>query len=110
MGRGNPRDSRKEQAWRRTIREWRRSGLNVRAFCAARGLAEASLYAWRRELVKRDAENAGFVPVQVVAVAPAPDAALVVTLDGGRTIRVSPGFDATTLRQLLAVLEARPLC
>ena len=30
------------------------------------------------------------------------------SLADGRTVRVAPGFDAATLRQLLAVLEGRP--
>jgi hypothetical protein len=33
-----------------------------------------------------------------------------VVLRGGRTVRVGPGFDAATLRQLLAVLEEAPPC
>jgi transposase len=109
MAQGKARDLRKEREWRRRIREWRRSGLSVRAFCAGHSLAQPSFYAWRRELAKRDAESAAFVSVEVVADAPAADA-LEVVLDGGRTIRVVAGFDAATLRQLLAVLEERPPC
>lgn len=111
MAQGNPRDPRKEREWRQRIREWRQSGLTVRAFCARRGLAQPSFYAWRRELAKRDGESPAFVPVQVVGqtdvVANAP---LEVVLDGGRTIRVAAGFNAATLRQLLVVLEEQPRC
>src|SRR5438105_5324124 len=103
MAQGNPRDPRKEREWRGRIREWRQSGLSVRIYCARRGLAQPSFYAWRRELAKRDAAKAAFVPVRVVAEpAVGLDAALQVVLDGGRTIRVAAGFDPTTLRQLLA--------
>ena len=50
-----------------------------------------------------------YVPVQVVADAVSPQSsALEVVLTDGRTVRVAPGFDAATLRQLLAVLEGRP--
>jgi hypothetical protein len=50
-----------------------------------------------------------FVPVQVVADAARTQAgALEVVLTDGRMVRVAPGFDAATLRQLLAVLEGRP--
>src|SRR5262245_55434470 len=109
MVHGRPRDDRKAQQWRRWINEWRRSGLSVQAFCAQRGLARPSFYAWRRTLQQRAAATAAFVPVQVVADAvPAQASALEVVLADGRTVRVAPGFDAATLRQLLAVLERRP--
>jgi transposase-like protein len=110
MAPGRARDEGKERQWRRRIDQWRVSGLSVRAFCARHGLATASFYNWRRELQRRAAaEQPAFVPVQVVADAvPAQDSALEVVLAGGRTVRVAPGFDAVTLRQLLAVLEGRP--
>ena len=109
MAHGRARDERKERQWRRWIGEWQTSGLSVRAFCQRRGLTVASFYAWRRALQRRAAEKATFVPVQVL-----PDAvqtqtsALEVLLPDGRTVRVAPGFDAATLRRLLAVLEGRP--
>jgi transposase len=109
MAHGRARDEEKERQWRRWIGEWQASGLSVRAFCQRRGLTVASFYAWRRVLQRRAAEKAAFVPVQVVADAvPIQASALEVVLTDGRTVRVSPGFDAATLRQLLAVLEARP--
>jgi hypothetical protein len=109
MAHGRARDERKERQWRRWIGEWRASGLSARAFCERRGLTVASLYAWRRVLRRRAAEKAAFVPVQVVADAvPAQASALEAVLADGRTVRVTPGFDAATLRQLLAVLEGRP--
>lgn len=110
MAKGNARDLQKERQWRQWLREWRSSGGSVREFCARRGLAEASFYGWRRELAKRDGARAAFVPVHVVAEAAPPARVLEVVLSGGRTVRVSPGFDAATLRQVLAVLEERPPC
>jgi hypothetical protein len=109
MAHGRARDEQKEQQWRRWIGEWRASGLRVRAFCERSGLALPTFYAWRRTLERRAREKAAFVPVQVVADA-VPDraSALEVVLSDGRTVRVAPGFDAATLRQLLAVLEGRP--
>jgi hypothetical protein len=83
----------------------------VRAFCARHGLASASFYPWRRVLERRAAGQATFVPVQVVADAvPAHSSALEVLLVDGRTVRVAPGFDAATLRRLLAVLEGGGPC
>jgi hypothetical protein len=109
MAHGRPRDERKAQQWRLWINEWQRSGLSVQAFCARRGLAAPSFYAWRRTLQQRAAAPTAFVPVQVVADAVSPQAsALEVVLSEGRTVRIAPGFDAATLRQLLAVLEGRP--
>jgi transposase len=109
MAHGRARDERKERQWRRWIGEWQASGLSGRAFCQRRGLTVASFYAWRRVLQRRAAEKAAFVPVQVVADAvPTQASALEVVLADGRTVRVAPGFDAATLRQLLAVLEGWP--
>ena len=109
MAHGRARDERKERQWRRWIDQWRVSGLSVRAFCERRRLTVASFYAWRRVLQRRDAEKAAFVPVQVVADAvPTQSGALEVVLTDGRAVRVAPGFDAATLRQLLDVLEGRP--
>jgi hypothetical protein len=109
MAHGRARDEQKERLWRRWIDQWRVSGLSVRAFCARHGLATASFYNWRRVLQRRADDQVVFAPVQVVAgVVPTPTSALEVVLTDGRTVRVAPGFDATTLRQLLAVLEGRP--
>jgi len=54
MGR---RDPRRERFWRGVLARQRKSGLSVRAFCAAHGLAETALYAWRRILRDRDCEE-----------------------------------------------------
>jgi hypothetical protein len=106
---GKPRDARKERQWRQWIAAWQASGLSVRVFCARHGLAEPSFYAWRKKLTRWDAAAPAFVPVQVV-----PDetgaGGVTVVLAGGRTVRVSPGFDAATLQRVVAVLEEGALC
>ena|ERR1700674_1344169 len=112
MTTGKPRDERKEQHWRQRLRDWQASGLSVRAFCARRGLNQPSFYAWRRELQRRDSAKPLFVPVRLRAddlSAPVTHA-LEVLLASGRRLRVAPGFDAATLRQLLAVLEEGVPC
>jgi|HubBroStandDraft_2_1064218.scaffolds.fasta_scaffold393086_1 transposase len=112
MATGRPRDEHKEQYWRQHVRDWQDSGLSIRSYCARRGLSQPSFYAWRRELHCRDCEQPLFVPIRPLAedqpatVGPA----LEVFLASGRRIRVAPGFDAATLRQLLAVLEEEPRC
>jgi transposase len=112
MAIGKPRDPRKEQHWRQHIRDWQRSGLSIRDFCARRGLSQPSFYAWRSELQRRDSEQPLFVPIRPLAddLCPSSIPALEVFLAGGRRIRVAPGFDAATLRQLLVVLEEGPPC
>lgn len=110
MAPGRMRDEKKERQWRGRFAQWRASGLSVQGFCARHGLATSSFYHWRRLLEQREAEEpAAFLPVQVVADAvPARASALEVVLTDGRTVRVSAGFDAATLRQLLTVLEGLP--
>jgi transposase len=111
MAPGRGPDEQKERQWRRWISQWQTSGLSVRAFCARHGLCTASFYNWRRVLERRATERPAFVPVHLVADTPAPQAtALELVLGDGRALRVAPGFDATTLRRLLAVLEGEGPC
>lgn len=110
MSRGSPRDPHKERQWRRWIDQWRVSGLSVSAFCARHRLPTARFYAWRRRLQRRTAEQPPFLPVQVVPDTPASArGTLEVVLADRSVVRIPPGFDPATLRQLLAVLrEDRP--
>jgi transposase len=111
MAPGRARDERKERQWQRWISQWQTSGLSVRAFCAKHGLADASFYRWRRVLERRATEQPAFVPVQIVADTCPPQAsALELVLADGRAVRVAPGFDETTLRRLLAVLQEGGPC
>jgi hypothetical protein len=57
MSTANYRDVAKERFWRRIVRQWRESGLSVRAFCAQQGLAEPNSYAWRRTIRERDSQS-----------------------------------------------------
>ena len=110
MAYGKPRDPRKEQHWRRLIQLWKNSGLSVRAFCARHHITQPSFYAWRRELQQRDSATA-FVPVRVVTDdQPAFSTPIEILLPGGRSVRITPGFDPATLRELLAVLQEAPPC
>src|SRR4051794_8717606 len=108
---GRARDAEKERQWRRWIARLQSSGSSVAAFCARPGLSPARFYAWRRTARRRDAERTAFVPMHVVADAAAtPVRPLEVVLADGPVVRVAPGFDATTLRQLLAVLREEGPC
>jgi hypothetical protein len=129
MPRRGERDRQKEGQWRRLLRQWRRGGQTVRDFCRERQVSEPSFYSWRRTIAQRDRQAHGkrrqpfarrderteqgkkaplFVPVRVTPTPMAPAFELV--LGNGRLVRVPSGFDAGTLRQLLAVLEELPSC
>ena len=111
MSLGRSRDESKEQQWRRWIARWQTSGLSVAAFCVRHGLAAPSFYAWRRTVQRRDTSAATFVSVQLAPdEAPASAPVLEVVLPDGRLVRVPAGFDAATLRQLLAVLREDSSC
>jgi transposase len=111
MAHGRARDPRKEQHWRRFIELWRHSGMSVRAFCDRHHLAEPSFYAWRRHFQQRAAATPTLVPVQIIPDdPPRGHCGIEVVLADGRCLRVAPGFDPATLRQVLAVLEEAPPC
>jgi hypothetical protein len=105
--------------------------LSVRAFCGQEGLGESSFYFWRRELQKRDAENAAvpqtkpaassgrkesigsnrpaFAAVAVVNREETNEShAIEIVMRDSIRVRVFHGFDAQTLCDVLAVLEERP--
>jgi transposase len=113
------RDRAKERFWRQMLRRWQRSGLSVRDFCARHQLSEANFYAWRRTLAQREPRSTPsritrphpaeptptFVPVQLAA-PPRPPTPIEIVVGRPRLLRLLPGFDADTLRQVLALLEA----
>jgi hypothetical protein len=126
------RDPAKENYWRRLLRDWRHSGLTGRGFCFERRVSEASFYAWRREIARRDRHKAAslkrkpasatplvpgqssvtgtpaFIKLAINGDATTPPPIEVVVAEG-RVVRVRPGFDADLLRQLLRLLE-EPSC
>ena len=99
----------------------RASGLSLAAFCRQHGLPYDRLVFWRRKLHgptrPRRVASPNFLPVHVKPAAPnheevpqrqPPDEgpAMVVTLRGGRAIRVAANFDGGALRRLIEVVEA----
>ena len=126
MARRLQRNRAKEQHWRQHLAAWRQSGLTVRAYCRTEGLSEPSFYAWRRILSEQrrrvtpasdhaadpatpalSAAASPFVPVRLVD-PPALTLPVEVVLRGGRLLRITAGFSAATLRDLVAVLEDLP--
>lgn len=61
-GKGPGRDLERERAWRGLVDRQRQSGLSVRGFCQRELVSEASFYAWRRELLRRDGESSSVRP------------------------------------------------
>jgi transposase-like protein len=112
-------DASKQQRWLELICLWQQSQLSVRAFCFRHRLSEPSFYAWRRLLQQRgliQARPAGqlakstptFVKLSLAA-EPHTSAPVELVLSQRRLLRVHPGFDPDTVRQLVRLLE-EPAC
>jgi hypothetical protein len=101
------RNQAREQFWRDTIAAWQESGQPVRAFCAARGVSEATFFARRREFTDRQApeRRSGPAPVpQFVPVKVLPDPTVEVVLPGGLVVRVPVATDPAAVARLVAAL------
>ena len=116
---GTRRSAEKEAFWRLVLDEHRSSGQSVRAFCKQEAISEASFYAWRKELEKRDQgiERTGegshsepaMLPVSVVdsmaspsrAASPAATCSLEVLTPSGFTLRFDHPIEPAKLRVLL---------
>lgn len=107
MARARRRDLERERFWREAVDGWTKSGQTVRAYCLGRGLGQASFYAWRRELAKRDRvaspQPVKFVPIKVVV-----ESVIEVVLPSGVVVRVPPASEVATVARLVAALEAAP--
>lgn len=57
MAKSRARDLTKEALWRRQLARHADSGHSVRGWCRRHGVKEAVFHWWRRELVRRDAEQ-----------------------------------------------------
>lgn len=118
--------ARREAHWRRLLQRWKHSGLPKTEFAQREEISPDVLYWWGREIQRRDqgrrpaaarsrqrqvspaTRHDTFIPVRVVGPAPSTAASSLEVVAGGRVVRVRPGFDPETLRQLVAVLEDRP--
>jgi hypothetical protein len=94
--------------WRGLVSEQVASGASVAAFCRDRGLREWQLYEWKKRL--RSSAGAPFIAVEiasteVASAQPGPMSGLELRHRRGWSVIVEPGFDASHLRRLLAVLE-----
>jgi len=123
------RDLALERAWRKRMREHERSGLTIRQFCQQEGLVDHQFSWWRSELKRRGGNSTGtnkkrpksaspvrrkksskrsttatanFLPVHVESsLTPSVE----IVLDQPPRIRVTRGFDAALLREVLRTVE-----
>jgi Transposase len=95
--------------WRGLVSEQSQCGQTVSAFCRDRGLRDSLFYDWKKRI--REGEATRFVEVKLKEPSeqrkPSPEQypAIEIRLSKGRSLLVKPGFDASHLRALLAVLE-----
>jgi hypothetical protein len=107
------------------VEQWRHSGLSLPAFCRRQGINLGTMRGWVYKQGHRPAEHArpashpdpapdrptpaaAFLPVRLVEPIAPPGPGVEVVLGPTRRVVVAPGFDAETLRRVVAVLEDRP--
>jgi transposase-like protein len=95
-----------EAKWRSLIEAQVRSGLSVREFASARGLAPSTLYWWRSRLRR---EPAVLVPADVVETDVVTDPhrrpTFELQLGDSMTLRIPSGFGASELRRLIQAMK-----
>jgi len=123
------RDLALERAWRKRMRQQERSGLTIRQFCQQEGLVDHQFSWWRSELKRRIGDSRGankkrpksaspvrrkkpskrstataanFLPVHVES---SFTPSVEIVLDQPPRIRVTRGFDAALLREVLRSVE-----
>jgi len=115
-------DVSKQGFWLELIRCWRRAQLSVREFCQRHHVSEASFFCWRRVLRDRGLLDEPMTVKTAKVSARAPTFVKLTTRDADPTVRpielvlsprrmlrVSLGFDADMLLQLVRLLE-EPAC
>ena len=95
------------ERWRDLVSEQVASGTSVAAFCRDRGLRGWQMYEWKRRL--RATEVTPFLAVEVDSAEAWAESGKMSGIEirhrRGWSVMVEPGFDASHLRRLLAVLE-----
>jgi transposase len=106
----NRRARKPEPFWLDLITRWKTSGQSVAAFCAARGVSQASFYAWRKRLTARSKEPIASTPPAptFAAVRVLPGLPVEVLLPTGAVVRVPAGADPAVVARLVAALGGGP--
>jgi hypothetical protein len=119
----------RDEYWADVVSQWRASGLTQKEFCRRRDISDRALNNWlykspyrervarilaARSQAKPDVETSRFLPVAVLGATTETGshdacATIEVVLKSGSRIAVTPGFDAETLRRVVAALEP-PTC
>ncbi len=94
------------------VAEYEASGLGPTAFCRQRGLSSSTFVRYRKRQRQKSGDAGDgkrWLEVEVCGAAAVGNgervSGLAVVLPGGQRIEVGHGFDADTLRRLLAVME-----
>lgn len=97
----------KHQRWRERIQAWKQSGLTQKEFCEHHHLGLSTFQRWRRilavEVKPKESAAVSFLPVGVVC---SGDSGLTVLVNDQLRIEVSTGFDTSTLKRVIGVLQA----
>ena len=104
-GKGRRRRSRAEAE--QIVLEYEASGLTQQEYCKRKGISAKTLARYltrHRQAAAKKSTSQRWVSVEVAAQSNG-SSELVLLLSNGRRIEVKRGFDATTLRQLVSVLE-----
>jgi hypothetical protein len=106
----NRRASKPEPFWLDLITRWKTSGQSVAAYCAARGVSQASFYAWRKRLLARGQTPTASAPPppRFAAVRVVPAIPVEVVLPTGVVVRVPAGADPAAVACLVAALGGEP--
>src|SRR4051812_46252297 len=103
---GRQRSAGKEQFWRQIVEGHADSQESVREWCDQHGVSEPSFYAWRRELVRRDAGRGRPALLPVTITSSAAQAPLEICWPDGVVLRVPAGCDLQLLRGALEVMRS----
>ena len=110
MGR---RDPKKAKYWEGIFEEQASSGLSIAAFCREREIRPSQYHWWRRRLKEEGHPQSrtpeGFIELlSASGNASACSSGIKLIYDNRFSLQLDPGFDPTTLKQVLALL-AEPL-
>jgi hypothetical protein len=95
------------QRWLERITDWQQCGHSQKAYCEQHHLGLASFQRWRRIFMtqekSKDMPAVAFLPVNLVE----PSApSLTVQVNDNLRLEISAGFDPTTLKRVIQILQA----
>jgi len=98
--------------WTEMVQRWSESGLSAGEFARRAGIEPKRLTWWRWKLsaeppAPKTKAPLSFLPVRVVDIPTPPEplrSPIEIVLPHGRIVRVSPGFDGSTLERVLSIV------